>query len=184
MKTLKKLAILALVLAGTFGFLAGVSAQETEDLELEEFEEVDQAALIARLQIAFGVEAGVLEGYLAEGYSAGQLWLALEIAREGALTLEQALVVAGDDEGYSWGLLAQKLGIQPGSSEFHALKARWTERKGSTLGELKREGSGGQKPEFPGQGQEGRGAGRQDRPEKEPKGKSTRGVLAYGGPRN
>jgi hypothetical protein len=179
MKTLKKLAILALVLAGAFVFLTGVSAQESDDLELEEFEDVDQTALIAKLQIAFGVEAGVLEGYLAEGYSAGQLWLALEIAREGALTLEQALVVAGDDEGHGWGLLAQKLGIQPGSSEFHALKARWTERKGAMLGQLKREGEGGQKPESPGQegqgnqaGQGGQGrGGQEDKPAKEPKGK-------------
>ncbi len=168
MKTMNKIFAMMFVVAGIFGFAAGAYAQETEeeDLELEEFGEVDQAALIARLQIEFGLEAGLLEGYLAEGYSAGQLWLALEIAREGSLSLDEALAVAGDDEGHGWGLLAQKLGIKPGSPEFHALKARWTERKGAMLGNLKREEQGG-KPE---KAEKGEKQEKPDKPETEPKG--------------
>ncbi|MFX4263856.1 hypothetical protein ACOBQJ_16845, partial [Pelotomaculum propionicicum] len=53
---------------------------------------------------------------------------------ETQLSLDEALIVTDGASGHGWGLLAQKLGIDPGSNEFHALKARWTERKGALLG--------------------------------------------------
>ncbi len=159
MKTMKRLSILLFVVLSVFAFTAGVSAQEDEIVDLEEFDTLEHQALMLRLQSTFQVELHVLEGYFAAGYSPGQLWLALEIARERNMGLDEALVLAEGSDGHGWGLLAQKLGTDPGSSEFHALKARWTERKGEMLGGLKREGEGGLKPDTPNKPDVPRGSG-------------------------
>ena len=164
MKIMKRLSILLFVVLSVFAFTAGVSAQEDEIVDLEEFDTLEHQALMLRLQSTFKIELQVLEGYVAAGYSPGQLWLALEIARERNMGLDEALVLAEDSEGHGWGLLAQKLGIDPGSSEFHGLKARWTERKGEMLGELKREGEGGLKPDTPNKPDVPRGSGNLDSP--------------------
>lgn len=123
------------ILAG-IAFASGAYAQDVDDepIELEEFDSADHANLIAQLQVTFQIDVAILEAYIAEGYSPGELWLALEIARETELSLDQALVITDGASGHGWGLLAQKLGIDPGSNEFHALKARWTERRGALLG--------------------------------------------------
>ncbi|MEL7556086.1 MAG: hypothetical protein AAGU26_07910 [bacterium] len=136
MRTFKKLSVLAFAILAGFVLASGAYAQDVEDEEiyLEELDLVDHANLIARLQVTFQIEIEVLEAYIAEGYSPGELWLALEIAAETQLSLDEALIVTDGASGHGWGLLAQKLGIDPGSNEFHALKARWTERKGALLG--------------------------------------------------
>ncbi len=149
MKTTKHGLVFLFAILAAFVFTAGAYAQEEEIVDLEALNTLEHEALMIKLQATFRVELRVLEGYVAEGYSPGQLWLALEIARERNMGLNEALVLAQDSDGHGWGLLAQKLGIDPGSSEFHALKARWTERKGAMVGELKREGEGGVKPDTP-----------------------------------
>jgi len=165
MKTMKRVSILLFVVLSVFAFTAGVAAQEEEIVDLEELDALEHEALLLRLQSTFRVEIRVLEGYVAAGYSPGQLWLALEIARERDMGLDEALVLAERSEGHGWGLLAQKLGIDPGSSEFHALKARWTERKGAMLGELKRKGEGGAKPDTPANPDASKGSGNSGKPE-------------------
>lgn len=136
MRTFKKLSVVAFAILAGIAFASGAYAQDVDDepIELEEFDSADHENLIAQLQVTFQIDVAVLEAYIAEGYSPGELWLALEIARETELSLDQALVITDGASGHGWGLLAQKLGIDPGSNEFHALKARWTERKGALLG--------------------------------------------------
>ncbi len=165
MKTMKRVSILLFVVLSVFAFTAGVVAQEEEIVDLEELDALEHEALLIRLQSTFRIELQVLEGYVAAGYSPGQLWLALEIARERNMGLDEALVLAEGSDGHGWGLLAQKLGIDPGSSEFHALKARWTERKGQMLGELKREGEGGVKPDTPNKPEVPRGSDNSGKPD-------------------
>jgi hypothetical protein len=136
MRTFKKLSLLAFVILAGFAFASGAYAQDVDDenVDLEEFDTLDHVELITRLQVTFQIDVAVLEAYISEGYSPGELWLALEIARETELSLDEALVITDGASGHGWGLLAQKLGIDPGSSEFHSLKARWTERRGALLG--------------------------------------------------
>jgi hypothetical protein len=136
MRTFKKLSVVAFAILAGIALASGAYAQDVDDepIELEEFDSVDHANLIAQLQITFQIDVAVLEAYIAQGYTPGELWLALEIARETELSLDQALVITDGASGHGWGLLAQKLGIDPGSNEFHALKARWTERRGALLG--------------------------------------------------
>jgi len=136
MRTFKKLSVVVFAILAGIAFASGAYAQDVDDepIELEEFDSADHANLIAQLQVTFQIDVAILEAYIAEGYSPGELWLALEIARETELSLDQALVITDGASGHGWGLLAQKLGIDPGSNEFHALKARWTERRGALLG--------------------------------------------------
>lgn len=136
MRTFKKLSAVAFAILAGFALASGAYAQDVDEepIDLEEFDSVDHANLIAQLQVTFQIDAAVLQAYIAEGYSPGELWLALEIARETELSLDQALVITDGASGHGWGLLAQKLGNDPGSNEFHALKARWTERRGALLG--------------------------------------------------
>jgi len=136
MRTFKRLSVVVFAILASIAFASGAYAQDVDEepIELEEFDSVDHANLIAQLQITFQIDVAVLEAYIAEGYSPGELWLALEIARETELSLDQALVITDGASGHGWGLLAQKLGIDPGSNQFHALKARWTERRGALLG--------------------------------------------------
>lgn len=162
---MKRVSILLFVVLSIFAFTAGISAQEVEIVDLEEFDELDHEALLLKLQSTFKIELQVLEGYVAQGYSPGQLWLALEIARERTMGLDEALVLAEGSDGHGWGLLAQKLGIDPGSAEFHGLKARWTERKGEMLGQIKRNGEGGVKPESPAKPDAPRDSGGSGKPE-------------------
>ncbi|MDX9826796.1 MAG: hypothetical protein RBT73_03535 [Spirochaetia bacterium] len=165
MKTTKHALVIMFAILAAFIFTAGAYAQEEDIVELEEFDALDHQALMLRLQTTFRIELQVLEGYVAQGYSPGQLWLALEIARERTMGLDEALVLAEGSDGHGWGLLAQKLGIDPGSAEFHGLKARWTERKGEMLGQLKRNGEGGVKPESPAKPDAPRGSDGSGKPE-------------------
>ncbi|MDX9784784.1 MAG: hypothetical protein RBT72_08545, partial [Spirochaetia bacterium] len=113
MKTTKHGLVFLFAILAAFVFTAGVFAQEEEIVDLEALNTLEHEALMIKLQATFRVELRVLEGYVAEGYSPGQLWLALEIARERNMGLNEALVLAQDSDGHGWGLLAQKLGIDP-----------------------------------------------------------------------
>lgn len=56
------------------------------------------------------------------GMTAGDIYMAVEIARITGKTIDQVVVVYQNDRGKGWGVMAKELGIKPGSPEFHALK--------------------------------------------------------------
>jgi hypothetical protein len=56
------------------------------------------------------------------GMTAGDIYMAVEIARITGKTIDQVVVVYQNDRGKGWGAMAKELGIKPGSPEFHALK--------------------------------------------------------------
>lgn len=135
------------VLALTFAVAQGAFAQAAEnDYDFEnEVNALNQAgvgdptALLTKLSIEFSVDLVVLQDLYAQGYAPGQIWLALEIANASDTTLQDAILVAGATDGHGWGVLAQTLGIAPGSSEFHALKLSWGEHQGALVRAMKQE---------------------------------------------
>jgi len=147
-----------------------VFAQETEeDLDFEdEIEAINEEAednpeqLLLKLSIEFEVEVAVLEGLIAEGYSPGQVWLALEIADYSQISLEEAVLMTDAQDGHGWGNLAQVLGIVPGSEDFHALKLKWSAHQGSMIKEMKQEKLGGKPEDKPGKGEKPENPGNQD----------------------
>ncbi|MEN6491954.1 MAG: hypothetical protein ABFC85_08165, partial [Rectinema sp.] len=77
--------LLMLSLGGVSGVIAQTTDTSTETDELQNdittvnaAAELDQTALLIRLSAQFQVELAVLENLSAQGYTAGQIWLALE----------------------------------------------------------------------------------------------------------
>ncbi len=137
----QKLLVFVLVLAVGFGSLYSAAAQTAEttpatttdstDLQdeiaiVDEAAQIDNTALLTRLSAQFQVDLAVLQDLNAQGYTAGQIWLALEISLQSGQPLADAVVQAAsmNTSGHGWGVLAQALGIDPGSQEFFALKEK------------------------------------------------------------
>jgi hypothetical protein len=140
--------LLMLSLGGVSGVIAQTTDTSTETDELQNdittvnaAAELDQTALLIRLSAQFQVELAVLENLSAQGYTAGQIWLALEISQQTgaglAVSIAQAASIGGD--GHGWGVLAQALGISPGSPEFLALKAQMRNRTRTMASDIAKE---------------------------------------------
>ncbi|MFZ5860468.1 MAG: hypothetical protein ACOYVH_06995 [Spirochaetota bacterium] len=137
----QKLLVFVLVLAVGFGSLYSAAAQTAEttpatttdstDLQdeiaaVDEAAQIDNTALLTKLSAQFQVDLAVLQDLNAQGYTTGQIWLALEISLQSGKPLADAVVQAAsmNTSGHGWGVLAQALGIDPGSQEFFALKEK------------------------------------------------------------
>lgn len=138
-----------LVLIFCLGTLAEIAAQTTEtqsqsdDLqdaitEVDDAAAIDQTALLTRLSAQFNIELSVLEALNTQGYSAGQIWLALEISQQTGAELAVSVAEAAGlgTDGHGWGVLAQALGIDPGSSAFLALKEQMKVRTRNMASEV------------------------------------------------
>ncbi len=99
---------------------------------------LDSTALLTKLSVQFGVELSVLQGLSAQGYSAGQIWLALEISKQSGAPLADAVTTAASmgTEGHGWGVLAKALGVDPGSAEFLQLKEQMRTRTRTMASEI------------------------------------------------
>ena len=143
----KKIIVLIAMAVLAFATTQGVFAQdttETDDLDnevtaLNQAATEDPTALLAKLSVEFSVDLVVLQDLYTQGYTPGQIWLALEISKASTTTLQDAILVAGSTEGHGWGVLAQTMGIAPGSADFHALKLKWGEHQGQLLREMNQE---------------------------------------------
>ena len=143
----KKIIVLLAMLVLAFATAQGVFAQDTtesDDLDnevtaLDQAATEDPTALLTKLSVEFSVDLVALQDLYTQGYTPGQIWLALEISKASDTTLQDAILVAGTTEGHGWGVLAKTLGIAPGSADFHALKLKWGEHQGQLLKEMNQE---------------------------------------------
>ncbi|HUX41587.1 MAG TPA: hypothetical protein VMV83_10520 [Rectinemataceae bacterium] len=131
----------------------------------------DPTALMAKLSLEFKVSTTTLDGLLAQGYKPGEVWLALELAKASGKSLSDVIALAEGKSGHGWGLVAQTLGLKPGSKEFTALvktmaknseQYRVAKNKPATasMGAGDKEGTGREMPgREPGGKGEGGGAG-------------------------
>ena len=102
--TMKKKIIVLLAMAVlAFATTQGVFAQDTtqtDDLDnevtaLNQAATEDPTALLTKLSVEFSVDLVVLQDLYTQGYTPGQIWLALEISKASATTLQDAILVAG-----------------------------------------------------------------------------------------
>ncbi|HWR11174.1 MAG TPA: hypothetical protein VN445_05100 [Rectinemataceae bacterium] len=145
----KNIKIIAMMAIMAFSFIAalGLSAQTTgEDDDLDDeltlvndAGEQDLEALLARLSVEFQVDFVVLQDLSTQGYAPGEIWLALEISQATEKSLAETILMADGVEGHGWGILAQTIGIAPGSPEFHAFKQKWGNHQGNIFKEMKQE---------------------------------------------
>lgn len=134
MNSRKRLFVLAIVLVLSLAAVGMAFGQTTDTTTTDDLQDeiatvdstaqIDDTALLTRLSAQFSVELSVLQDLSAQGYTAGQIWLALEISQQSGAQLSDAVVQAAslNTEGHGWGVLAQALGIDPGSAQFFALK--------------------------------------------------------------
>lgn len=111
----------------------GTATNDDLQAEIESVDstaQIDDTALLTRLSAQFSVELSVLQDLRSQGYTAGQIWLALEISAQSGAQLTDAVTQAAslNMEGHGWGALAQALGIDPGSKQFFALKEQMRTR--------------------------------------------------------
>ena len=147
MRKNKKIIALLAILAFSFIAAVGLSAQTTgEDDDLDEeltlvndAGEQDLEGLLLKLSVEFNVDILVLQDFSAQGYAPGEIWLALEISLATEKPLAETILLADGVEGHGWGILAQTIGVAPGSNEFHALKLKWGEHQGKIFREMKQE---------------------------------------------
>lgn len=147
MRKNKKIIALLAILAFSFIAAMGLSAQTTgedDDLDeelslLNEAGEEDLEGLLLKLSVEFNVDILVLQDLSTQGYAPGEIWLALEISQATEKPLAEAILLADGVEGHGWGILAQTIGITPGSAEFHALKLKWGDHQGKIFKEMKQE---------------------------------------------
>lgn len=147
MRKNKKIIALLAILAFSFIAAVGLSAQTTgegddldEELSLVNDEgEQDLEGLLLKLSVEFNVDLVVLQDLSTQGYAPGEIWLALEISQATEKPLAESILLADGVEGHGWGILAQTIGIAPGSAEFFALKQKWGNHQGKIFKEMKQE---------------------------------------------
>lgn len=129
MQTTKRLALpaallmlfgAATVFAQSGGTVAGTGSQELDGVVsgLDSAGSSDSQALLSKLAADYGVPLATLDGLLSQGYKTGEIWLSLQLAKASGKSLDQVVSLAAGKEGHGWGLVAQALGVKPGSKDF------------------------------------------------------------------
>lgn len=124
-----KKTFLLLLLVGTINVLAQAQyntgdAQLNASLsKIDANAELDFGAFKARVGAEYNVSTGKIDSWSVNlGMKAGDIYLALEIAKLTKKPVDDVVNVYQKNKGKGWGVIAKELGIKPGSPEFHALK--------------------------------------------------------------
>lgn len=193
MKTKIAGTLLALTLAFSAGaqavvdnFVLGFSPRtgdafvDTQLGDINVFARGNTDGFIDDVVVSFGAPRGLVRSYyLDRRWAPGDIYFACALAHQLGRPCVEILDVYERDHGKGWGVIAQRLGITPGSPAFHALKGR----VGKGHGNLRGKGppaqagrpaaepghkGGGRPAAGPGQG---KGGGRPDAADEKAKGK-------------
>jgi hypothetical protein len=99
-------------LADLDGFLSGLNNQARDDRN-------DYGV---RLSVQFGVPLPQVHSLLGRVQSPADAFMCLQLGRMTNMPPERVFQSYSSNRGKGWGVIAQELGIKPGSAEFHALK--------------------------------------------------------------
>ena len=100
------------VQAGDFGWL--------DDLAVEAG--VDPSGVRARIAARFHIGDAEVRAVIDEVGGHANAYMVLRLSEMSHLSLDVVIQRYHDNQGKGWGVLAKRLGIKPGSPEFHALK--------------------------------------------------------------
>ncbi|MBA7589007.1 hypothetical protein ES708_31080 [subsurface metagenome] len=125
----EKIILLLLILICSINLFAQISFK-TGDIELETDlnkinakAKVDFGAFKAEMATTYNIEEKKIEYMRAEVVmEPAEIYLALEIGRIANKPIDEVIEVYKIHKGKGWGFIAKKLGIKPGSDEFHMLK--------------------------------------------------------------
>lgn len=171
--------ILALSLAISAGALAsgnnyaydfsprtGDSYMDGQLGDINRYARDNTAGFIEELAVNFGVPRSLVREYYTERrWAPGDIYYGCALAHELRRPCGEVLDVYEQDRGQGWGVIAQRLGIKPGSAEFHALKGRVGKGHGKFRGNSGHPHSNGPARSTATQGP-GQGPGKSDGPGK------------------
>lgn len=87
-------------------------------------------AALTKLANEFGVSLDSLSALSAQGYKAGEIWLALELSKTSGKSLSDVVALAAGKNGHGWGEVAQALGIDPNSKDFQSMVKEMAKEQG------------------------------------------------------
>ena len=94
----------------------------------------------------------VQELYVTRRWAPGDIYYACAIARQLGRPCVEIVDIWERDHGLGWGVVAQRLGIKPGSAAFHALKGRVGQGHGAMRGRAGKAAAGNSPGDSRGQG--------------------------------
>jgi len=126
------------------GFLRNLNVQAQTDLH----------SFSVRVSAQFGVPGAQVDAVISSVGSPADAFMVFQLGQMANRPPEEVLRVYRANHGRGWGVIAQRLGIKPGSPEFHALKR----------GDFALTGSSGERSEYAASkgGGRGRGHGKAD----------------------
>ena len=165
----------AVVDSFVFGFSprTGDAFVDTQLGDINVFARGNTDGFIDDVVVSFGApRALVRDYYLDRRWAPGDIYYACAIAYQLRRPCVEILDIYERDHGQGWGVIAQRLGIKPGSPAFHALKGRVGQGHGKMKGNAGRGGrpaaagpqggpggKGGRPAQGQGGGQGGKGKG-------------------------
>jgi hypothetical protein len=104
----------------------------------------DLTAFKSDLTVSFGVSLPTIDNMFSISMQPAEVYLALEIASVTKKPVTDVVTVYKKNKGKGWGVIAQEMGIKPGSDMFHTLKGKATTRKskGASKGNGNSNGNG------------------------------------------
>ncbi|MFN3535407.1 MAG: hypothetical protein ACK4WB_08465, partial [Desulfatiglandales bacterium] len=82
----------------------------------------DQKMFVEGICRHFGVDSQMVGDLLGKGLSPADVYMSLLLSKTLKQDVQKVLDLYNVNRGKSWGVIAQEMGIKPGSKEFHALK--------------------------------------------------------------
>jgi hypothetical protein len=122
MKPQKILFIVSFVLL-LFSSAAIVAADDFDWInDFNIWAEADPSGFRARLATRFNIGDAKITAILSNVESPADAYMILSLGEMSAMPTDYVIKKYKSEKGRGWGVLAQSLGIKPGSKEFHALK--------------------------------------------------------------
>ena len=102
----------------------------------------DLGAFKADLRLTFGTSDSEISGLFEVMSDPADVYMCLRIGELADQPIDKVVAQHKQHKGQGWGVIAQNLGIKPGSAEFHALKAGRLSSQGGGTSAKKNKGKG------------------------------------------
>ena len=119
-KVFRNRIFMALLAAAALG-MSLPSALAAQSTTTDDTASTAPQALLVKLSASFDVPLSSLQALSAQGYKPGEIWLALTLAKVSGKSLDDVISLTVGKQGHGWGVVAQVLGVKPGSPQFVAM---------------------------------------------------------------
>ena len=127
--------------AGTIGYAYDFSPRTGDSLLDRQLDDINVYAngspgnFIDSVVVTYGAPRALVDDlYRVRRWAPGDIYYACALASMVRRPCGEIVDIYERDRGHGWGVIAQRLGIKPGSAEFHALKGKVGKGHGSMRG--------------------------------------------------